>query len=62
MVSNLLQDWEQRFHDGISLIEVVPRHGEWGDFLGAVKIGWNDWQRDLRFRVRRFLGALARLS
>jgi hypothetical protein len=60
MVSDRLQDWEQRFDGGIAAIDVgkrskagallpiIPRHGEWEDFLRAVKLAWSDWQRELR--------------
>ena len=58
-VSDRLQDWEQRFHSGISavdagkrskagaLLPIVPRHGDWEDFLGAVRLSWNNWQHNL---------------
>ena len=60
MISDRLQNWEQRFNDGISavdaakrskagaLLPIIPRHGEWEDFLSAVKLDWHNWQHNLR--------------
>lgn len=53
---SLLEDWEKKFNNKLkliknincagSLLSLIPEHGEWDDFLDALKPEWETWKKD----------------